>query len=99
MIETQDQFDAAFEKALGYLAHPPVRGTPQDDEFGQILLDLSSYRHRFDETLVPEHPAAVAFAALDDELKAFRQRYPDRHEHDGELSHFGFGQDLRAPGV
>jgi hypothetical protein len=98
MIENQDQFDLAFEKTLGYLAHPPARGTPEDEEFGQILLDLASYRHRLDEALLPEHPAAVAFAALDDELNAFSRRHPGRHEHDGELSGFGFGQDLRAPG-
>jgi hypothetical protein len=98
MIETQDQFAAAFEKALQYLSHPPQRDTPQDEEFGRILLDLASYRHRLDEALLPEHPAAVAFAALDDELTAFRRRYPERVA-SGSMSHFGFGQDLTPPGA
>lgn len=98
MIRTQDEFDTAFEKAIAYLAHPPQPGSDEDKAFGELLRDLAAYRHSMDDALLPEHPAAVAFAALDDELRAFRQRYPERHAHDGELSLFGFGHDLRAPG-
>jgi hypothetical protein len=94
MINTQDEFETAFTRVLGYIAHPPAADTPEDAEFRGLLEDISQYRHCLPQPPA-EHPAAVAFAALEDELEDFRRRHPGRL-HDGEYSGFGFGRDVRG---
>ena len=94
MIETNEQFEDCFEKVLGYIAKPPRPDTPEDAEFRRLLEEIAQYRHCLPQP-VEEHPAAAAFAALESELKDFARRHPGRL-HDGELSGFGFGRDVRG---
>jgi hypothetical protein len=93
MIETPRQFEAALQQVAAYLAEPPQEGTAQDADFARLLSELKEYR----KTLPPaeERKAVTAFSALDEHLAEFRARYPEHHRR-GELSHFGFGQDLRG---
>jgi hypothetical protein len=94
MIETHEQFEDCFERVLGYIARPPQPDTPEDAEFRRLLQEIAQYRPCLPQEPA-DHPAAVAFAALEDELADFARRHPGRL-HDGELSGFGFGRDVRG---
>jgi hypothetical protein len=98
MIKTHEEFESAFEQVLEYIAHPPAPGGPDDERFRRLLEAIAQYGHCLPQEPA-DHPAAVAFAALEDELADFCRRYPGRL-HNGEYSGFGFGRDVRgeAPG-
>lgn len=95
MITTREDFEAALERVLGYLASPPAPGAPEDREFSALLADLKAYHGAVTKAEVRDEAVSVAFEDLDRELASFRRRHADRPQA-GSFSGFGFGHDLEG---
>jgi hypothetical protein len=93
IITTRDQFDAALERVLGYLAHPPEPGSPEDRDFTVLLSSLESYRGKLEPAEARNEVVSSAFSRLDREFASFRRRYATRPQA-GIFGGFGFGRDL-----
>jgi hypothetical protein len=93
IITTREQFEAALERVLGYLARPPAPGTPEDSDFTVLLSSLESYRGKVDRSEAHNEVVSSAFSRLDREFANFRHRYATRSQA-GIFGGFGFGRDL-----
>ena len=93
IITTRDQFEAALGRVLGYLAHPPEPGSPEDRDFTVLLSSLETYRGKLDRSEAHDDAVSSAFSRLDREFGKFRQRHSTRPQA-GAFGGFGFGRDL-----
>ncbi len=99
MLEDQEDFEGALERAAHFLAHPPAPGTVEERSFMALLGDIDRYRPAV--AAEPVHDSLIAqLADLDRGLAEFRKRFPDHHlpgSHPTAIGpNFGFGKDLRG---
>lgn len=93
IITTREGFEAALERVLGYLAHPPGPGTAEDKDFTVLLSSLETYRGRLAKSEAHTEVVSSAFGRLDREFASFRRRHATRPQA-GIFGGFGFGRDL-----